>query len=1119
MSRKTAADSLPIILLEALEPRIAPAVILAGPAEYGGQDYDDPGTPFKAASAAPVAGPSLNFDADHYYLDLKSGDTLKVYNAGSSFTDFVKVTGGRAYAFFFDKNTDKIPTVDELTGLALSEGAKLSVAGTVDGDVLATLSSKTGIFSTDSLVSNKQSIGSLSIGGDVHGSIVAGGSLTGVTVGKVGFVKSGNASALPFDFGGTGSGALIGKGVIGVFDPGAKQAGGNLSTIRIGAADGIYAGNGGAGGAGGSITGLTVVADADGLMVAGGNGGAAISGTTAGGAGGKVSQVVFAGVVESPHLPPNYLISVRGGVGGDGLNVLGSTGGIGGDVANIWIGYEYNSAKKIVESPNFLKDEILVAGGNGGDGSNAGKGGNATTINLVSSPVEDGGDAEISILGGDAGDLFAAGKKAGIGGSVSTFKIKNFDDGANASDALVQAGDASGSNLLVPTAGSSAAGGSITNPVPKAGEVWLFGESFAFSGGDGSDTTAGGGAGGSITNLQFNSFGNIVMEDLSISAGVGGNATTGAGGAGGNVSGVFSPLAALNTFGVLAGAGGASLGDGTKGGIGGKGGNIGGVQVFDTDAGTRVDVTGTAGPGGAGFSGGGAGGGITGFSFFGEYASLVLSAGAGGNVLGAKGNGGAGGSIAEVAFNSENSTSPLTQNVALTGGTGGNGPTAGGMGGSITKSNVQTMGSVTMTGGTGGSAGDKGKIGAGGSLGSSNALQGIFGHSPNSISFLAGNAGGVLAGTPTTGAAGGSIQNAVASASGNITFDAGDGSIGGNGGDIAKIGFYGEAGVSDIPSGNILVNAGNGGAAIVPDKGVAGRGGNVTTATGYTSENPLATVQFAAGAGGVGGKGGAGGSFNGLTIYDGAAAFSVLAGHGGSGPVAGGIGGSVSNIHVVPDVNVCALAAGDGGDTTAGKAKGANGGSVSVVNVSGDIGIRSGKAYGFATDGSKMGGIFAGKAGVNSLAPLDTKLSGIAGNVTSVTATAISAIVAGRDASPQLVTKVDGVFLQGNTAPKVFPTGAFLNFPDANLVGGKAGGTTLAGADAFHFVGGGTFAPSGNSFSPWTLGATQPLDGLIAALTLTSNRNFVPLAFLSNTVTDPKLPPAYGLYVPTVATA
>lgn len=1450
-------------LLEELEARIAPAAILAGPAAFGGQEYSNSGTPFKAASTAPISGPSLNFDATHFFLDLKSGDTLKVYNSGSSFTDFVKVTGGRAYAFFFDKNSDSIPQANELTGLALSEGAKISVSGNVDGDILATLNSKTGVFSTNDLVSNKQSIAGLTVGGDITGSVIAGGNLSNINVGKVLQVKSGTATSFAFDLGGTGAGVGVGEGTIAPFNPGVKQTGGSLSNITVTSADQISAGNGGASGLGGSINGVKVIADSNGILIAGGRGGDGISTSANGGAGGKVSQVVFYGTADTTSA--NDLVSITGGAGGAAFAGSTGTGAAGGSVDKIWVGYEYNSAKQIVESPNILRDDILVAGGRGGDGLSSGNGGSASSVTLLSAPPESSGlNAEIRVQGGDAGDLFALGKKAGSGGSITTLKIKNLDPTFDPSEIEVLGGNASNPGSVPPVAGTPGLGGSITNPVAKAGEEWFVGRSFAFVAGSGSSTNSGGGNGGSVSNLQFGSFANIVLQNLSITAGTGGNGQIGSGGAGGNISGVNAPLAALDNLVLLAGPGGDSVGDGLKGAAGGRGGSLSNAQFFDLDEASLLSIGALAGSGGDGFAGGGAGGTVNGFSYFGNFASASILGGSGGDVTGTKGLGGSAGGVTGAAFASSHAQDPLNvQSVAVIGGNGGKGPNGGGAGGSITNSNVQTVDSVTIAAGIGGSAGNKGKIGAGGSVGSSNSALGVSAKSSGSNVVIAGgDAGGALMGTtPSTGAAGGSIQNAVASAFGNITFDAGDGSIGGSGGDIVRIGFYGESGPGDAPTGNVILSAGTGGDAILPN-GAAGRGGNLTTASGYAaiidvglytssaidatgnqhiayydatlgdlkyalfdgatwtittvdsegdvgeftslklsstnrpsisyydvtngdlklasfngstwdiqtvtsagdvgqysslvldasnnpaiayynasvgdlqfarntgswafstvdsegdagryaslaydptldvfhtsyntnsgsdslnyaqssdggvtwetwadiydpasppffgaglhtsiavesagnvgityisdsqayfvgllpdgtfnsfhvieqslgtstsqttslvfdssdnahvaygffrptgnevhyasrvggvwndsetavsgkgvdgfasiavdpSDNPhiafhnsteaslqvvskstswskpftvdnpsdALNVSFAAGDGGSSGKAGAGGTISGLTIFDGASDFSIVAGNGGAGSVSGAAGGNVSQVSIGADSVVRVVAAGDGGNTTLGKAKGAIGGSVSALNVLGDVGYKAGKSYGFATDGTLMGGIFAGRGGVNTVTPLDTKLIAPSGNVSNVTAQAISAIVAGRDASPQLVNKVDGIFLGGNTPATVNLTGAFNNFAAANIVGGKAGDPALPNAQDFHFSVGPSFAPSGSTFSPWTLGTTQPLDGLIAALSLTSNRNFTPLAFLTNTVSDPKAPPVYGLYVPTLATA
>jgi hypothetical protein len=174
---------------------------------------------------------------------------------------------------------------------------------------------------------------------------------------------------------------------------------------------------------------------------------------------------------------------------------------------------------------------------------------------------------------------------------------------------------------------------------------------------------------------------------------------------------------------------------------------------------------------------------------------------------------------------------------------------------------------------------------------------------------------------------------------------------------------------------------------------------------------------------------------------------------------------------------VRSIAAGDGGNAPLGT--GGNGGSVNGVHTSSDIGVRSGVNFGYAT----MGGIFAGAGGTGVK-------QGAAGNVTDITASAIAAIVAGKGAAPQLVTKVDGIILTGNQSTKVNPDGSFINFNVANLVGAVVNPNS-AGANTF---GVGHFVDSNNN-NTFELGEI-PFDGLIAAITLTNNRNFVPEAYL-----------------------
>ena len=1121
----------PASFLEVLEPRIAPAVINAGPISVdgvptGGVDYTSAGTPFQLASEASVSGPAIfdPTDTSHFFIDLQAGDTLRIYNSSAAFSDFAKVTAGRGFAFFHDSNSDGAPQANELTGLVLSAGAKASVSGDVGGSILGTLNAKTGVFSTDSLVSKTQSIAALTVSGNVgqfdpvtgalsFGNIVSGGNIDGLSVGRVNIVQSGAPAPLSYNLGGV---AGVGDGVIGVFDPGVKQAGGNLSGLKVNSADVILAGAGGQGGAGGKITNLQVLADGNGIVIGGGAGGAAGPSSTLGGAGGSVSQVVIGGVDDSTA---NALIEVYGGAGGASTS---GQGGLGGSLGKVYVGYEYNNARQIEVSEYALLNNVRLLGGDGGQGVSAGAGGGLNLVNVVAAPGEDGdgaADAEIRLWAGQGGALVASGSAAGAGGSISNFKIQNLDpDGAGISDVSVRAGDASAASAV--SAGlkpRGAAGGSITNPVAKAGETWLVGQSFDFEAGNGSSTAGAGGAGGSITNLYVSPFTNQFLEALALRAGDGGNSGSGSGGAGGRISGIYVPISDLSAFQMAAGDGGRG-----RGANGGAGGSVANVQIFDQQDSAVLPIEVEAGAGGAGLKAGGAGGAVSGFSYFGQLASLRVAGGAGGSgtdATVARASGGNGGALSGIALSVGEASALAFSN--LTAGSGGDavGSGVGGKGGDISKGNLQTHGEVQVSAGQGGKAGEKGRVGAGGSLGSSNAADGLFARSSlESVAFLAGQAGVPLAGTtPGTGAAGGGISNAVASAAKNITFTAGSGSVSGAGGTISRAGFYGAGDFSSSFAGNLVIAAGLGGDPLaVTARG--GAGGSINSAVGTSSSTDGATVLFEAGRGGgvgsaSGSTGGLGGSVNGVSITAGSAPFSVLAGHGGDGQKFGGKGGSVQNIASTPAMVVRALAAGDGGDVLAATAKGAAGGTVNKIDVAGDLGLRSGANFGFATDGTAMGGVFAGRGGINESSPLDAKLTGVSGNVTNLTAQAISAIVAGRSSSPLLVNLVDGIYLRGNSAAAVDSAGGFTNFGVANLAGGKAASATADPlADQFHYAGG-VVDPSNTTGFAWSYGTLQAEDGLIAATTLTAKRNFTPLAFLTNAA-PANSPADYRLFVP-----
>jgi len=434
---------------------------------------------------------------------------------------------------------------------------------------------------------------------------------------------------------------------------------------------------------------------------------------------------------------------------------------------------------------------------------------------------------------------------------------------------------------------------------------------------------------------------------------------------------------------------------------------------------------------------------------------------------------------------------------------------------------------VAITAGTGG-ASASGTSGAGGSITSVGAASETGG-----VSAIAGDAGDATG--STKGANGGSLANVSLSALTFVTIIAGDGQGGGSGGNLTTIAFTG-ADVSGPLLGSIIVMAGDGSAST--NNSVAGKGGYIKTVSGYAnvyeSSGTAVTTLIKAGDGASGSKKGAdGGSITDLSLFGGQFVSSVnyinqpdvnyvygdatiWAGEAGSSSStgAGGKGGSISGLtlaqglgtvyteqqggtftesQVQLGVDIDNLAAGNGGNSTDGK--GGLGGSITNVYSLGDIGTRSGKSFGFnSSDPSMyynlMGGIFAGLGGTGD------KGNGAAGNVTSVTANAIASIVAGKTAdSFGFVTKVDSIFLNGNgnNDPEVNPNGSFSNWGTSVFVGSIAGNPTDADSDVYKTAGDVPWT-SGDT---WDLDTTQPMDGLIAALTLTSKRNFSPMAFLT----------------------
>lgn len=1054
-------------MLEHLEPRIAPASIVAG----NGPDavnYNTDGTPFILASASPDADIAALFNGsnDHYYLSLTSKDVLSVWNSGS-LSQLVSVTSGAALAFFYDANQDGIVEINELSGISIGGGTSMIISGDVNGDIVANLDTKTGDFFATSLISDAQTIRSLQVGG-VNGSIAAGGAITNVKVKGVEQILTGSAAGgYTYDF----SGGAVGVGVatLDPFAPAPKKAGASISNIEVGTVGQIIAGDGGAGGTGGSVSNVYVYGDTDGFTILAGQGGDPAGGVTSGGAGGKISTIVVKGLSDNT----SELINITAGSGANGVG--NGKGGAGGSVDSIYIGYEYSNGK-IVKSADFLANYVYVAGGTGGTGASGGAGGSLSNINARVAPEGDLLGDEILLRAGNGGDTNAVNGKGGNGGSVNNyFVISNYDGVLNPLPSVyVIGGDGGGGG-----GATGGHGGSVSNGVVLSKVLTVM----AGTGAAGAKT---GGNGGSISRLEIaypgdaaltqngqpeNSLGNIFAQQVILNAGAGGNATTGKAGNGGSIATIAAPdtnLSVLVINGGTAGNGGSSVN-----GTGGNGGSVTGVEFLsDRDTALELNAAIRAGNGGDGAKKAGNGGGVVSSSFLLTDANINLSSGNGGSTT-LKGASGSGGAISNVTLVTAGTVGGNLGAITATSGNGGNaaGKSKAGNGGGISNFTAVAPGDVTATAGNGGSS-DSGTAGSGGAI--SNVLMNAWGATSNAT-LISGNAG--ANNNPTKGGNGGAISSVNVLGGNDVSILSGNGSFGGNGGDINTASIGGSV-VGLAPSGVVTVAAGNGSTG--PKTG--GKGGSLVKITAYTSSNAATTSTFTAGNGGDGsGKAGAGGAVSSLTILNGSGAFYVMAGDGGdsTGKGTGGAGGSVSGLSVKANIVAQAIVAGDGGSTALGK-KGANGGSVTNVHTFGDIGIRSGQNYGVNT----MGGIFAGTGGGGVTA-------GAAGNVIDITANAISAIVAGRGAMPELVSLVDKIYLNGLTPLATNNDGSFANVNNANFIGGISGDPTAPNADQFKTNNGPVVVP----VYQWQAD-DQPLDGLVAAVVLTSNRNVAPNALL-----------------------
>lgn len=1109
-----ASTEYPPVFLEALEDRIAPANIVVGSVPPG--ETVQPGTmnytqaqsngvttQFVLAADSPdvdIAGLFVG-STDHYYIDLKARDILQIASpVGPS--PLVTINAGRAFVFFHDIDQNGIVSINEITGLSLSAGSNVSVGTGVNGDILTNLNARTGDFSMD-LISDTQNIVNLSVNGNVNGSILAGGAIARLGVSSVETIGTGTVgNGYSFDLGG-GVLSGAGQGILGNLTLASGKAGANISNVTVDSVDRIEAGQGGAGGRGGSISLVTILADVNGFTVKAGDGGNGALGR-AGGAGGTIANVAVKAV---PELAPSeQLISILGGTGG--LGDGNGAGGAGGAVSSIFVGYDRAGTNAFSKSNVFVTDRVLVAAGDGGNGGNGGLGGAATNINVraatvgeIIGPVQ---TLPVQILGGDGGTGLGAAGRGGNGGAVTNYFVINNEVTALDAYSWIEAGDGGNGG------GLGGIGGAVTNGV-------IFSEALAVAGGDGGSGSRGGGNGGALTNLQIadsssssliqnrqveSGLKTLFAEAVEVRAGHGGDALAlGRGGNGGTITGITAALTDLDVLVVQAGHGGKAVGTllTDAGGNGGNGGALTRI-LFPTDRfGFEVAATINAGNGGDGKRGGGNGGAITaGSQFLLSDATISASAGNGGSSVDSNGDpttgrGGIGGLVTGLALSATGTFNAGPTSIQLSAGVGGNGGGngAGGNGGAISASSVRSNGSATVTAGSGGTSGTlllpgTGAVGAGGAV-STVDVTADFGKA-----MLTAGSAGTIGGR---GAAGGNVLNVAVQGIFGAEVRAGNGALGGFGGDIRTAFAGGTSTSAFLPSGDLIVLAGNGSSGAA----AGGRGGSLTAITAYAASG--FSNQFAAGNGGDGGTGagGAGGAINGVTVRggDAGAVVQIDAGDGGNAAArgAGGLGGSVQNIYSSSaNVLIQYVAAGDGGSTAQGT-RGANGGSVTNVFVAGDIGVRSGAVYGATT----MGGIFAGASGGGP----SLTVAGTAGNVINVYAKFIGSIAAGTDAIPQLATRVDRIYLNGFNSLTAEPNGSFtpVEIASSNFVGGILTPSDVD-ADQFKYTVNNVPTSLTTPQAVWNPATSAPVDGLVAALNIGPNKNVAFNAWLTRQGSD-----------------
>lgn len=967
--------------IEILEARIAPATFLVSGADktvfkLGTGDVTADNATARTDSGADIA--VLLSAGDSLVYDL-NGDQL--VSAGEP--TLVKVAGGQAMAFFEDVNASNRFDLTEFTGLALSDGAKVTVIGNVQGPVVTALDANGAFVKTGTI----GSITGSKITGTVFGNIFAGGSINGLTIKSakdaapnqpnvLGQVATGTAAEQFVSFDGGPTQNLL------AFNAPAGSNGGDIVKLTLDrGAFAILAGDGIAGttgGSGGSITDLKITNAVVTSQLSAGEGGAGTAG--AGGKGGSVSGAKITLNVDIP--------STAGILAGSGGFGTGGKGGDGGDVT-----------KSSITSLLSLNDMLIESGAGGGSVANdGGNGGQVTDVKLSIFGGNFGGG--VSVAGGEGGNVTTTGN-GGAGGSVSGLVAKVIGD-------LNIGGGVGGSGGA--TSGKGGDGGSVIkskiNSDFAANTTIIGGE-----GGDGNGANAG--AGGSLSGLSFSGTPFLQLGIQVFAGGAGGDVLTGngTGGSGGSLSDL--KLTNLNALDIQI-AGGKG-GDGFGSGAGGGGGTITGLSASSAAGGAWTVQSGNGGAGGA-TGNGGAGGSLVKANIVGTNATIAAAAdifsGNGGEGGSTSGAGGAGGKIDQLKtrFN-------LLQDFSAEAGDGGVGRgAAGGVGGSLTNSQFTFtgfVGALDVTSGSGGTviSGDGSGSKGGEILGLKVVLSGL-----NQGEIRSGTGGG---GSGTgDGAAGGGlsgssvvIQGNFGSIFQNLAINSGDGGTAGTigkGGDGGELGSFKLSSGATPSTGFFVLGSGIGG-----DSAGAGQGGgNAGTVHDLTLNAATGTVILFSGAGGsaINTPAANGGNAGTISKISGKVGTLVVVGGDGGSSLAGtgGAGASLDGLNVSTARFAQLIAAGDGGSTGAGGIGGL-GGSVKNVKVSGDIGDFLQK-FDTSSPLNDMGGLVAGQGGKVNLVVDATRN----GSIENVSARRIAAIIAGKDDGTSLsaanaVTAISGI--------------------------------------------------------------------------------------------------------------